>query len=73
MSTLKNLRRLNACMKIFGDVFYTVGVDSTNVRLQGWYKSDTIIKAMQYKFDVAADKTNGYIHLTRDVYRITLT
>ena len=73
MSTQKNLRRLNACIKIFGDVFYTVCVDSANVRLQGWYKSDTIIKAMQYKFDVAADEKYGYIHLTRDIYHITLT
>ena len=73
MSTLKNLRRLNACMKIFGDVFYTVGVDSANVRLQGEYKSDTIIKAMQYKFDVAVDEKSGYIYLIRDIYHITLT
>ena len=73
MSTLKNLRRLNACMKIFGDVFYTVAVDSYNVRLQGEYKSDTIIKAMQYKFDVAADEKSGYIYLIRGVYHITLT
>ena len=60
-------------MKIFGDAFYDVGVDSCAVRLQGEYKSDTIIKAMQYKFDGAADKTSGFMHLIRDVYHITLT
>ena len=60
-------------MKIFGDAFYTVCVDNANVRLQGWYKSDTIIKAMQYKFDVAADEKSGFIYLIRGVYHITLT
>ena len=60
-------------MKIFGDAFYTVSVDSSNVRLQGWYKPDTIIKAMQYKFDVAADEKSGFIYLIRGVYHITLT
>ena len=60
-------------MKIFGDVFYTVCVDNANVRLQGWYKSDTIIKAMQYKFNVAADEKSGFIYLIRGVYHITLT
>ena len=60
-------------MKIFGDVFYAVCVDRANVRLQGEYKSDTIIKAMQYKFDVAADEKSGYIYLIRGIYHITLT
>ena len=60
-------------MKIFGDAFYTVSVDSSNVRLQGKYKPDTIIKAMQYKFDVAANEKSGFIYLIRGVYHITLT
>lgn len=68
-----NLRRLNAIMKIFGDVFYDVGIDSYTIKLQGNYKPETIVKAMTYKFNVGACKRTGFILLTRGIYSITLT
>ena len=68
-----NLRRLNAIMKIFGDAFYAVSIYSSEITLQGRYKPETVVKAIEYRFNVGADNKNGYIYLTRGIYSITLT
>ena len=71
-----NLRRLNALIKIFGEVFYAISAtDYRPVSVQGFYNELVINKAIEMGFKDESYDYSGrhYTKLTKGNYEITLT
>lgn len=70
----KQLRKLNLMIR-FGIIdptdFYCINVDNYNIRLQGKYSRDIILKMMEWDFRI--DEVSKYVEARRKGVNITLT
>lgn len=70
----KQLRKLNLMIR-FGIIdpndYYSIAVDNYNIRLQGKYSRDIILKMMKWDFRI--DEVSKYVEARRKGVNITLT
>ena len=71
-----NLRRLKAVLNLLNpDLFYSIGVCSFDISLQGNYNANTVKLALKHKFQNSKDviDVNGHVNLRRGCISIVLT
>ena len=70
----KNARKLRLMLRrINSELFYSISFTSTDINIQGNYKSEVVIQLFKLKFNPVFEKDYGFVMFKRSNIVITLT